>query len=104
MKTWRKVQTQMERHFKNLELVLDYFVEQLTDDGRPPDVIKAFCELYWPNRTFTVDEEDELATLGNAVDDKTGETADALYRKERRERMVKHKAAAVEPCRASGDC
>jgi hypothetical protein len=73
----------------NLDVLLDYLMEQWQTDERPADVIRTLCELHWPGRQFEIAEddqaEDNLYCLSDAFDLDTGETAEELLREEFRD-------------------
>ena len=72
--------------FCNVSLVVDYSLEQIEDDSRPAEIVKAICELHWPGREFEIRESDdpnwELSYLKDAFDADTGECAADLLRAE----------------------
>jgi hypothetical protein len=70
--------------FEDPEDVVLYWLGQLADEERPASVVKATCELYWPDRTFVLakgeasDDEEEMCMLRDFVDADTAENAHDL--------------------------
>jgi hypothetical protein len=73
------------RFVENLELVLDYWLEQAFHGSWPSEVVVATCELMWPGRTFRPSNEDDgMCYIGDALDAETGESAADLFERDRR--------------------
>ena len=75
---------------KRLQGVLDYWLMVMRGGGNhPPDILIAMCELTWPDRAFQVKEnKNGLYALRDALDVKTGETAEALFGRDVLPRML----------------
>ncbi len=75
------------------ELLADYFLTGCAGHGWPDDIVLAVVHLYWPDRTFRIDDDEPSDASGApdsislyffdaAIDIETGESAAELYEAE----------------------
>jgi hypothetical protein len=70
------------------DVLLDYVLDQWCADGRPAFIILCMAGLYWPDRTFVIDDGETDGpgyTLDDAIDRDTGENAWELLKEECRQ-------------------
>jgi hypothetical protein len=97
------------RFWHNLNVTVNYWMEQLTTDDRPPEVVMAMAELCWTWEKFrpvagAVEAGDGLITLHD-IENETGESAyDLLVEEWKGQLDDDDEDEAEEEASVTGDC